>query len=564
MRLTRVLIENFRGISRLELELGPTTVVIGENNHGKTSLFDVLDRCMGGPGGGETGVWEFRDFRRTPQGERLPIRVELTFDAEGAFHGESLTGKLFRPALWADGAGAPRLRIEFSGAPGSGAMPHRFLDEGGDALTVDADAMVLQRLRQLHPFLLIRLAHPMERGVLEWSRRERPDDDEDRPDPEESITQVYHRLAGARGPVPTEELQRALQAARTLGDQVRGRLRSSLSPVRKVLEHFLEEGDGDGRTRPPGGGSQSLGVLLVLGALLEMRDELTLDAEATPLIALEEPEVHLHPMVLSATWDVIESLQAQTLVTTNSGEFLSDVPLPYLRRLVRRDGHIEAFHLREGRLDPESLRRVAFHVRAKRGAILFARCWLLVEGESEYWLLREMARTLGYELESEGVRCVEFAQCGVGPLVRLADELGIEWHLLADGDESGQVFGREAMTFLRGRPKRRHVTTLDRRNIEAFLWHHGFEDTYRAAAGVAAAGTEEGDRISPHRVVERAIRRNSKPYLALSVAEECARRGPDGVPPLLRRVIERAVDLARHAVEDGGGAGEVETGSSGD
>jgi putative ATP-dependent endonuclease of OLD family len=254
-------------------------------------------------------------------------------------------------------------------------------------------------------------------------------------------------------------------------------------------------------------------------------------------------------MVLSSTWGVIESLKAQTLVTTNSGEFLADVPLGVLRRLVRRDGHIQAFHLREGRLDPESLRRVGYHVSAKRGAILFARCWLLVEGETEFWLLRELAKTLGYDLEAEGVRCVEFAQCGVGPLARLANELGIEWHLMADGDESGVVFAREAVEFLEGRPKRRHVTTLNRRNIENFLWHEGFERIYREAARVGPRGTEDGDRVSPGRILERAVRRHSKPYLALTVAEECAREGTESVPRLLRSVIEQAVELAREAVE---------------
>jgi putative ATP-dependent endonuclease of OLD family len=257
-------------------------------------------------------------------------------------------------------------------------------------------------------------------------------------------------------------------------------------------------------------------------------------------------------MVLSSTWDVVQSLLTQTLVTTISGEFLSDVPLGVLRRLARRDGHIEAFRLHPGRLDEESLRRVGYHVSAKRGTILFARCWLLVEGETEFWLIRELAHTLGYDLEAEGVRCVEFAQCGVGPLARLANELGIAWHLVADGDESGVIFVKEAVRFLDGRPRRLHLTTLDRPNLEAHLWRHGFEHVYREAAGVGPAGSGDGDRISPRRIIERAVRRHSKPYLALTVAEECARRGPEAVPPLLASVIERSVELARTAVADGG------------
>jgi putative ATP-dependent endonuclease of OLD family len=552
VQLTHVHIENFRGISRLDMALDPLTVVIGENNHGKTSLFDVLDRCLGGPGGGETGVWEYRDFRRTEDGALETIRVLLTFDPDGTPRPASLTHKLLAAALSFDGDRRTQLHVEFSGDPATGAMRHRFLDGQGRALEVPDSDTVLRRLRQLHPVLLIRLAQPLEPNVLEWTRPEGSvlDDEDEDEGPEEAITRVYHRLAAARGPVPAEELRRAFLAVGALRDQVEGRVQSSLAPVRKVLENFLE-GNGSGRAHPMGGGSHNLGLLLVLGALLEMRGRASLDVEATPLIAIEEPEVHLHPMVLSSTWDVIENLQAQTLVTTNSGEFLADVPLGVLRRLVRRDGRIEAFQLRPGRLDAESLRRVGYHVSAKRGAILFARCWLLVEGETEFWLLRELARTLGYDLEAEGVRCVEFAQCGVGPLARLANELGIEWHLVADGDESGVVFAREAIDFLEGRAKRRHVTTLDRRNIEAFLWHHGFEGIYREGAGVGPRGTEDGDRFSPRRIIERAVRRNSKPYLALSVAEECARRGPQSVPPLLRAVIEDAVELAREAVQNG-------------
>ncbi|HKJ03189.1 MAG TPA: DUF2813 domain-containing protein, partial [Longimicrobiales bacterium] len=211
MHLSHVHIENFRGISRLDLVLDPLTVVIGENNHGKTSLFDVLDRCLGGPGGGETGVWEYQDFRRTADGDRLTIRVVLTFDPVGAVRPGSLTHKLIAPALAPDGEGGPRLHVEFVGDPGTGTMRHRFLDDQGGGLDVPDSDTVLRRLRQLHPVLLIRLAQPQEPGVLEWARPEdsAPYGENEDESPEEAITRVYHRLAAARGPVPGRELRHA-------------------------------------------------------------------------------------------------------------------------------------------------------------------------------------------------------------------------------------------------------------------------------------------------------------------------------------------------------------------
>lgn len=558
MRLTHVFIENFRGMSRLALDLGRTTVVVGENNHGKTSLLDVLERCLGQVTEEGDAAWEYRDFRRGPDGVVGPIRVVLTFEAGGGGGAPSLSERLFATGMTPSPDGAERLRVAFTGDPASGAMEAGLLGADGAPLSLPGEEALLRRLRQLHPVCVVRLNQPPPDDTLEWvSRQDRQDwIPGNGDDPEEAISQVYHRLTRTRGAIPTEEVRRGLQAAH----QMRARMAvgdgSTSGPVGRMLERFMADAEGSGPTPRTGAGSHSLGLLMVLGSLLEARGGARMDEEANPIIAIEEPEVHLHPMLLSSTWDVIQSLQAQTLVVTNSGEFLSEVPLRHLRRLVRRHGRIEAFRLREGTLAGDALRRVQYHVRAKRGGILFARCWLLVEGETEYWLMGELARVLGYDLDAEGVRCVEFAQCGVAPLVLLANDLGIQWHLLSDGDESGVAFANEAASRLGRRARRDHVTHLDRRNMEMLLWHEGFRDVYLKAAGIPLPepGSGEEVKISPRKAVDRAIRAHSKPYLALLVAEECARLGPDSVPPSLRGVIESAVKLAREAVEDGYGA----------
>jgi putative ATP-dependent endonuclease of OLD family len=554
MRLTHINIENFRGITSLALELDPLTVVIGENNHGKTSLFDVLDRCLGESADGEDGAWEFRDFRRDADGVPSPIRVVLSFEESGGPGARSLSDRLFSTAMTAGPDGVPRLRAEWAGRPGSGTMHVRLLDSDGRPLEVPAQGAVLRRLRRLHPVFVVRLAQPPPQNTLDWvSHAGRRDfDAEDGDDPEEAIAQLYHRLTSTRGTIPTEEVRRGLQAARALRVRMAGGNDGSGGPVARILDRFIDDAAGAGPTPITGGGSHNLGMLMVLGSLLEARGRIRLAEEANPIIAIEEPEVHLHPMLLSSTWAVIEDLRAQTLVTTNSGELLSEIPLHHLRRLARRNGRIEAFRLGEGTLSADALRRVAYHVRAKRGVTLFARCWILVEGETEYWLVRELASVLGYDLEGEGVRCVEFAQCGVAPLLRLANDLGIQWHVLSDGDESGVAFANDAARQLRNGKRRDHVTHLDRRNMEMLLYHHGFEDVYTRAAGlpVPEPNAPEERRPSPRRVVERAIRAHSKPYLALMVAEESRRRGADSVPGPLRHVIETAVRLARDSIEE--------------
>ena len=46
IRLTHVCIQNFRGIEHVNVTLGHETVLIGENNTGKTSFLQALNVCL--------------------------------------------------------------------------------------------------------------------------------------------------------------------------------------------------------------------------------------------------------------------------------------------------------------------------------------------------------------------------------------------------------------------------------------------------------------------------------------------------------------------------------------
>ena len=212
------------------------------------------------------------------------------------------------------------------------------------------------------------------------------------------------------------------------------------------------------------------------------------------------------------------------------------------------------WRVREGALRRDELRKVGYHLRARRGAACFARCWLLVEGETEFWIVPDLARLIGYDLAQEGVACVEFAQCGLAPLVKLARALGIEWHVLADGDRAGEdVLRRSPARSCAGEAEPRRVSRLADRDIEHCFWRHGHARVFETLAGVAAAP----GGATPRRVIEKAIDRRSKPGVAFELLASAAAAGFAGPPPPLRRAIEACVALARgtaqtHAVGIGG------------
>jgi putative ATP-dependent endonuclease of OLD family len=140
----------------------------------------------------------------------------------------------------------------------------------------------------------------------------------------------------------------------------------------------------------------------------------------------------------------------------------------------------------------------------------------------------------------EGVACVEFAQCGIEPLVKLARALGIEWHVLADGDRAGGAYAGRARSLLRDEPEPLRITLLAERDIEHCFWRHG-----HAPAFEKLAGFHSGPGVPARRVIEKAIDRHSKPGVAFELLASVAAPGSAGVPPPLRRAIENCIALAR-------------------
>ncbi len=276
-------------------------------------------------------------------------------------------------------------------------------------------------------------------------------------------------------------------------------------------------------------------------ALLSAHSGRNLENEARPIYILEDPESRLHPTMMSIAWGLIQQLPGQKILTTNSGDLLATLPLGQVRRLVRTNGTTRSYLMEENRFSADDLRKITFHVRINRPMSLFARCWLLVEGETELWLLSELAQLCGYHLPGEGVRIIEYAQCGYSPLIKLANDLGISWHMLADGDEAGIRYIHGARRLLS--EEHQHgggLTLLPNRDIEHFLYMHGFADVYRREAAL-----RDLHNLPANKIIERAVSRRSKPGMALAVIEEAMQRGVDSVPSLLKNMFDRVIDLAR-------------------
>ncbi|HBW3505825.1 TPA: ATP-dependent endonuclease [Klebsiella pneumoniae] len=548
MLLERVEIVGFRGINRLSLMLEQNNVLIGENAWGKSSLLDALTLLLSP----EFDLYHFvrDDFWFPPgdiQGREHHLHIILTFrETEPGRH----RVRRFRPfqRCWVpcdDGYHRVFYRLEGELAEDESVMTLRsFIDGEGEALVLEEIDELARHLVRLMPVLRLRDARFMRRihnGTVPHS-------------PQIEIT--------AR---QLDFLSRELVShPQNLSD---GQIRQGLSAMVQLLEHyFAEQSSAQTRHRlmrrrshdeqrswryldiinrmidKPGGRSHRVILLGLFATLLQAKGTVRLDRDARPLLLIEDPETRLHPIMLSVAWHLLNLLPLQRVTTTNSGELLSLTPVEQVCRLVRESTRVSAWRLGPGGMNAEESRRIAFHIRFNRASSLFARCWLLVEGETETWVINELARQCGHHFDAEGVKVIEFAQSGLKPLIKFARRMGIQWHVLVDGDEAGKKYAATVRGLLNNdrELERDHLTSLPALDMEHFMYRQGFDDVYHRVAQIP-----DNVPMNMRRVITKAIHRSSKPDLAIEVAMEAGRRGVDAVPTLLKKMFSRVLWLAR-------------------
>lgn len=291
----------------------------------------------------------------------------------------------------------------------------------------------------------------------------------------------------------------------------------------------------------PGINKVKILTTLLAGVVMSSKGGREISEKASPIIIFEDIEARFHPTLLLSFWSIVAAVGVQKIVTTNSGDLLSAIPLQSLRRLYRPYYDTRSYKVNLKSLSDDDSRRIAFHLRINRPMTFFARTWLLVEGETEIWVLSQVAAILGVSLQCDGIRPVEFAQCGLNPIMKVARQLGIAFYVLTDGDEAGNKYSDIVRGFLPGKSVDAHLTKLPCADIEHYLYFNGYDEVYLANSGIHGP-LRKG--TTADKIIEMALRRRTKPGMAVAVIEEMRRRGRQGVPPLLTELIEKVRTLS--------------------
>lgn len=561
MRLSSVTIEKFRGISSLTINLErDITVLIGENNSGKSTVLEALRFGLNTIKSDKSCNFTEYDFYRDSQHKDLsssePIVFIFVFEESESFPWSTDVLQALNEVIVGDKYSVIKLRLTAWFDKGEDEIKQlwSFLDDADNEMAGKQSS--IKDIRRLRPFFFqsaLRAAKDEFHGQSTyWSSflKNKDIDQTTKKTLEDELQTVNQKIVAAHASFKdvTEEVNRITELV-AVGKTDSVSVDTAQADVYKALRYaeinLLTDSNAKIPIRSHGEGTQSLSVLLLFSAYLKTRLKADIDKLAEPIIAIEEPEAHLHPSSVRSLWELINDLPGQKIIATHSGDIISEVPVEKLRRLNKMADNSECKAISSSLLSSEELRKFNHHVRRNRGELLFAKLWLLVEGETDVSVLVECAEILGINLHRHGIRLVECSQAGgPGIFIKVADALGIRWHLVADNDDGGQKYIDSAKALLVGRVEDDFITKLSSPNTDVLLCRSGYGKPYRDGVGpqkVSQLTEPEGsdaywDQV--YKIVKNA-HGFSKPAASLESILLMKNNGPDGVPDEIKAVFTK-------------------------
>lgn len=566
MKLRRVEIENFRGIRKLTMDLDDLVVLIGENNTGKTAILHALKLCLRDLGPRRRIVFDPFDFHLKDDASEPtsadPISVIVAFSETTAGEWDAARQRRLKDIVQVDpnsGLSSVWLRVtcSYSATERDFAQNWEFLNPQGQPLQGKGEQALGALQREVAFYLLDALRDagrnfdakgPFWRPFLKDGQL-----------PADKKTEIETKLSELNDLVVSSHgtFEKALDRLKKVQDVVpmqAGDVVSIEAVPGRIFDMLAKAqvhlGTTTGAKVPVGRhgeGTQSLAVLMLFAAFLDLSASGS-DKDRAPLVALEEPEAHLHPSAVRTLWKTIERIPGQKLISTHSGELISQVPVSVVRRLARTANGVGSFQLKAGTLDANEQRMFDFHVRHARGELLFARCWLLGEGETEITLFHEIARHIGIDLERAGVRCIPYRMgASIELFLKVARDFGIRCCALTDNDGQGQADQTHLRNYIPVADHGNAIHVMPEEDIEGHLCTQNFGAVYQA---YLTPQTQTQVDVQPShsdywKQVLKAIK-NAKGFKKPSAALEVVQRIHSGaaVPPLIQTAIQQAVSLA--------------------
>jgi len=275
-----------------------------------------------------------------------------------------------------------------------------------------------------------------------------------------------------------------------------------------------------------------------------------------PILAIEEPEAHLHPNAQKRLYSQINSITGQKIISTHSPYLAAVAELGEIRNFYK-DQQVHCGKINVTDLSSEEIRKIKRQVINTRGEIFFSKLIIFFEGETEEQTLPIFANRHFNKTPIE--MGIDFV--GVGgylsylPFLRFAENLNIPWLIFSDAELKTKKSVKGQLDKC-GTSKNESDIVIyldDTCDFEGQLINDGFQDEIRKAIASFDTYNNEQHRKAkePQRLKE--LKRftcydlyeeitKSKTKYSLAIAEQIIESGKD-LPPKILDLFDKINDI---------------------
>lgn len=154
------------------------------------------------------------------------------------------------------------------------------------------------------------------------------------------------------------------------------------------------------------------------------------------ILAIEEPEAHLHPIYQRLLYKyVVNNSHSPVIITTHSTHISCVAPIDSIIHLVYiKNSGTKVKTTAKINLSDREKDDLARYIDVKRGELYLAKGIIFVEGITEEYMIPSFAASMGYELDRFGIVVCNINSFNFWPYKKFADMLGIPNVVITDGD----------------------------------------------------------------------------------------------------------------------------------
>lgn len=290
-----------------------------------------------------------------------------------------------------------------------------------------------------------------------------------------------------------------------------------------------------------GTGTRSWSSLLILKSFIRSRENIAVKDRDVffPVLAIEEPEAHLHPNAQKKLYEQLNSIPGQKIISTHSPYVTAAAELNEIRSLYKKNGVVSCGQINTDELSEEDIRKIERQVVNIRGEMFFSKMFVFCEGDTEELALpiffhkRFKKTPAGMGLNFVGVGSWQ----NYLPFLRFAESFNIPWIIFSDAEDD--VKNKVSSDITKSGTETGCVVFLDDgNNFEKQLIQDGFREEIKKIVG--NQGSELDDEELYNRMTKSDGRK--KVRYGRAIAEEIVQSGKK-LPPKVAGLFDKIEEI---------------------